>query len=292
MQSSRGSSLLRSLAVALGDGLAFAVGMKLMEAAGRRRVRPQSAVVAPAVAPHIVPLEPAPFARRVEHSPDAGSAATGRILEAFVQAVEAQLTEHAEHVDRRVASLESRLAFESQSLDQRHQAIVKRVSGDIRTLRQQMLALHRDFAASVARIVAEQVSSQVQASKTAWEQSIRAVTAAPERDREIAELRQRLAETDAKVSGLILGLGEIGRQAAGGVVPPQRPPAVGNGNRSYPSRAADGKPGPADSAASHATGPEAGEPADSAPKSNRLWRVPMVSSVVIATSGLALRHLL
>ena len=43
MQSSRDSSLWRSLAVAFGDGLAFGVGMKLTQAAGRQVSAPADA---------------------------------------------------------------------------------------------------------------------------------------------------------------------------------------------------------------------------------------------------------
>jgi hypothetical protein len=100
MASSRDSSVWKSLAVAFGDGLVFAAGMKLAQ----RSARP-----APAAAP--LPA-PAAFDRKV--------------LEAVVQAVDERLREHAEQVERRIAELEARM-------NQRDEAVASALE-ELRTL--------------------------------------------------------------------------------------------------------------------------------------------------------------
>ena len=296
MQSSRGSSLWRSLAVAFGDGLAFAVGMKLTQAASRHLGAPH---------PRAPRSDPAPLTDRIEQAEQdlkhferverpsvPGSVAVNqKVLEAIVNALEARLAEHAGQMERRLAAVEARLALELRSLDQQDHSIVKRVSDNIGALRQQMVGLHREFGESVARIVAEQVGSQVQARAAMLEESLhRQISAAVEaavgaavpaaietrlpaamnvsvsrleqqlrtdvehRDREIAELRQRLADTDTKVSELILGIGQICRQAAGKGAPPAVPPEWGNAHWQSQSPALNTIPSPTTGGAEEAAG--------------------------------------
>jgi hypothetical protein len=185
MPSSRDSSLWRSLAVAFGDGLAFAVGMKLTQAAGRQLSASRPSAPGATVPPRSdrTPLadgieqteQNLKLIERVQRTQAAGSGAVGqKVLEAIVSALEARLAEHSGQVDRRLADLEARFAIELRSLDQQDHSIAKRISGDIGALRQQMVGLHREFGEAVARIVAEQVSSQVEARAAALEQSIAA----------------------------------------------------------------------------------------------------------------------
>jgi hypothetical protein len=237
MQSSRDSSLWRSLAVAFGDGLAFAVGMKLTQAASRQMSAPQAA--APTRSDRSPLTDRAgqieQDVERVERAPMAASNAVGqKVIEAIILAVEARLSEHSGQVEHRLADLEAR-------------------TEDIGTLRQEMVGLHREFGEAVARIVAEQVSSQVEARAAELRESLRqeiaaavemAVAAAAEarlpaavsaclqpleqqlraelheKNREIAELRQRITDTDANVLELIQGIGRICRQSAERVAPP------------------------------------------------------------------------
>ena len=167
MQSSSDSSLWRSLAVAFGDGLAFGVGMKLTQAAGRQLTAPRSS--APARS------DPTPLAdrveqiehnlkriERVERAPVAGSGAVDqKVLEAIVNALEARLAEHSGQVERRLADQDARYAIELRSLDQQDHSIAKQAADDIGALQKQMLDLHREFGEAVARIVAEQVGIPV-----------------------------------------------------------------------------------------------------------------------------------
>jgi hypothetical protein len=335
--------------------------MKLAQAAGRLLAQPQPCAARSGATPSTDRVEQieqnSERIERVELGPVAASEAVNRnVPEAIVDALEARLAEHAGLVERRVAGLEASLALELRSLVQQDHSIVKRVAGNIGALRQQMVSLHREFGEAVARIVAEQVSSQVQAHAAAWDQSIperiasaveAAVPAAidtrlpaavnasvarleqqlrenlEQKDREIDELRQRLADTDTKVSELILGIGQICRQAAGKVAPPNGSPEAESAHRQSPSRAvntptdpipagpgggsgqfAELRSGPREPTAQSllpavpedGAGPEGDEgPAPGsaqARKASRLWRVPLVSSVVIVTSGLALQHFL
>jgi hypothetical protein len=131
--------------------------------------------------------------------------------------------------------------------------------------------------------------------------------------REIAELRERVGETDRSVLDMILSIGMMCRQTAEriGSQPPGTPPAA-------PAPAAEGPNQPLQaSAESHnppggpeppagGTGPSdtasAVEPAgDSQPgkltvqfaeTETRLWKIPLVSSLVLATGGLLLLHYL
>jgi hypothetical protein len=350
MQSSRDSSLWRSLAVAFGDGLAFGVGVKLTQAAGRQIGAPRSRAPGASAPPlsgptplsdRIEQTEQNPkHVERVERTPVTSSGTVDqKVLEAIVHALEARLADYSGQLERRLADLEARFAIELRSLDQQDHSIAKHVSEDIGVLRRQMVGLHREFGEAVARIVAEQVGSQVEARAAVLEQSIAARVAiaveavveplerqlraeVEQRDREIGELRQRLTDTDTKVLELILGIGQICRQTVEKIVPPTGPQERGSGHRQSPSPAVhpvvdlptDG--GEAAHFADLGNEPRegavasrpSGEQEDGVgPESQcdhrvpgvaqarnpaRLWRVPLVSSLVLATGGLALRHFL
>src|ERR1700691_2214809 len=116
MQNNRDSSILRSLAVAFGDGLAFGVGMKLTQGGGRGGEAP-----APEIAREIaLAADLAPLLERldaiegrigkVERAPaviaPASAAAPApfdqKVLEAIVKALDARLLEQAGQVERRI----------------------------------------------------------------------------------------------------------------------------------------------------------------------------------------------
>ncbi|HLK62952.1 MAG TPA: hypothetical protein VKU19_05910 [Bryobacteraceae bacterium] len=341
MQSSRDSSLLRSLAVAFGDGLAFGVGMKLTQAAGRQLTAPPSSA--------FVRSDSNPLADRVEQieqnlkrferverpSLPSSGAIDQKVLDAILAAIEARLVEHSGQVERRLTELDARMAIELRSLDHQNHSITKQVSGDIEALHEQMVTLNREFGEAVAQIVAEQVEAQVRAHATALEQSISAHIAVAvesameprlaavrrevqdslaamaaeqesmrqevrpleqqlraeleEKEREITELRQRIADTDTNVLELVLGIGEICRQAAQKILPVASEPPV------------EAVPGPPEEPAVAAPVEIAGAPHKASPESSaepevqkpsRLWRVPLVSSLVLATGGMVLRHFL
>ena len=123
MQNTRDSSVLRSLAVAFGDGLAYGVGMKL----SRRAARASGPVAAPrgdlaALIERVAEIE-----KRVTESGRGATRAIAvgggqfdqKVLEAVVTALDARLNEQAGHTESRITQLEARLAIELKSLHQR-----------------------------------------------------------------------------------------------------------------------------------------------------------------------------
>lgn len=121
-------SVLRSLAVAFGDGLAFGAGMKLSQRTARS---PVSASTQPVdLAPLLARI--AEVEKRVVESGRvsvARSVAAGaapfdqKVLEAVVAALDARLNEQAGHTESRVAQLEARLAIELKSLHQQDHSV-------------------------------------------------------------------------------------------------------------------------------------------------------------------------
>jgi hypothetical protein len=260
------SSLLRSLAVAFGDGLAFGVGMKLTQTAAGK-----SAAAAPSdQAARLARLE-----QRLERTERAPAALVGspsldpRVLEALTRSLEARLQEHAALTDRRLAELDVTLSLELKSLreqdrslataseaglqdiqkylDEKLRALAQQAHEDRAALQNQVIALHREFAAAVADIVEEQVAAQmeerlgtlveqrlaglVREQLAPLEQELREEIrrASAAKHREISDLRQRITESDRNVLDVLLSTGELFRQAAGrlGVAPagePEPPP--------------------------------------------------------------------
>jgi hypothetical protein len=328
MQTSGNSSILRSLAIAFGDGLAFAAGVKLTQNAARQvgaPPRPDSGDLPQRLAA----IEQT--VKRLELSPPAASAGTEqkgpgmdkKVLEAIVNALEARLKEHGGQMERRIADLDAKMAIELKALDEQDQAIAQKVTGDLNALEGQVISLNREFSEAVAKIVAAQVATQVEARAAAAELALEsrmgmAVEAAVERrvgeivngrlepmerqlrgeiaekDREIGELRRQLAEADTNLLDIVAGIGQICRQAAermGHSTPPaptpipMPPPAA--------ETAHEERPAPVEMPAPH----EAADPPvpgfTQLQKPNRLWRVPLVSSLVLlATGGLLLAHYL
>jgi len=141
MDSSRDSSIWRSLAVAFGDGLAFGVGMKLTQNASRPTAGPEPE-------DSTLPGRLEEIERRlarVERTPAALPASGAapapvqaqidqKVLEAVVNALEARLKEHAGHVERRLAELEAKIAIELKALDRQDRA----VEGRFEVLRQEL----------------------------------------------------------------------------------------------------------------------------------------------------------
>src|SRR5580692_3803495 len=155
MQNNRDSSILRSLAVAFGDGLAFGVGMKLTQGGGRSGEAP-----APEIAREMVreiaretaqPADLTPLLERldaiegrigkVERIGKAAPAAIApaaapapfdqKVLEAIVKALDARLLEQAGQVERRITELEARLAIELKTLHQQDHSVVSGVQTHI-----------------------------------------------------------------------------------------------------------------------------------------------------------------
>jgi ribosomal protein S15P/S13E len=139
MPSSHESSVLRSLAIAFGDGLAFGAGMKLSQRAA-----------SPTGSAPIQPMDLAPLLKRIaeveKRVAESGRVSSARsiaagaatfdqkVLEAVVAALDARLNEHAGHTESRVAQLEARLAIELKSLHQRDHSVESAVETRVEEL--------------------------------------------------------------------------------------------------------------------------------------------------------------
>ena len=121
MDSSRDSSVWRSLAVTFGGGLALgAVGMKLTQTAMRPAEappRPEPNTLTDRLSSMERRLEqmehsptPAPARTPAAASPQPSATIDQKVLEAVIGAVDARLHEHAGQIDRRLADLEARMA--------------------------------------------------------------------------------------------------------------------------------------------------------------------------------------
>jgi hypothetical protein len=298
-------SVWKSLAVAFGDGLAFGVGVKLSQNAPRYRSLPAPAVEPDgAILDRLGQLEDR--INRIEGTP---APFDPQVLEALTAALDARLQEHVAHVESRVAEMEARLLLETRNLDQQDRTLASRAEQDIAALKNQVIAINREFAEQVGRIVSEQVAAQVQARTAEVEPALRAHAMdavddavqerlAPMRaelarkDREIADLRERAAATESTVSGFILALGEMCRQAADRLTPPAAP---GSGTAPPPAEsAAPAAPPvpPGDDAAADLRAhfdPQHEPPSFSElRKPAGFWRMPMVSSLVVTAASLVM----
>jgi hypothetical protein len=283
----------RSLAVAFGDGLAFGVGMKLTQNVARQPGAPQSG--ATASADRFESLEQR--LERLEHTPIAAPEAAPapdpagfarKVIETVVQAVDERLNEHLKQVEHRSAQLEARMAEVRSQFVAEIVAVHNRVEGDMRGIAESEERLREEI-----RRVADSASSfDVSAAEAVIETKL-----APLRV-EIGGMRQRLAESERATLDLILAIGQMCRQAAGRITDPAPLPP-----ESAPPPPNPGPPlnGTSDSlaAAPEEPGVSMDPPFEpSAPdftqlkKATSLWRVPLVSSFLLATGGVLLLHYL
>src|SRR5579883_1028507 len=207
MQSSRDSSVWRSLAVAFGDGVAFGVGVKLSQSAASHVNATALADPSPAREPESPEMASRleEFERRLAKMeqaktlPPVHAQFDQKVLEAVVNALDARLKEQAGAVERRIAELEARLTIELTALRRQDETIAAAVEdhmeklqdhfiAQVEAVRQQVeqdhAAMHEEVAASVRK-----------ASELAIEEKIAPVReAAAEKDRDLAALRQRLED--------------------------------------------------------------------------------------------------
>ena len=341
MQNSRDSSVWRSLAVAFGDGVAFGVGMKLTQGAGRQADAP-SQPSQPDTSPVADRLERIEQRlARMEQAPRAiaavppGPAFDQKVLETVVNALDARLKEHAGQVERRLAELEAKMTIELNSLRQQDHssaaAAQSRVEEVHSQLQEQVAAVRNsveedltEFAAAVTRMVEERTAAAVTAQIGPLERQMReeleaaagrasdmaesAAGAAIEgklapireevsdKDRELAELRQRMADNDRAVLDTLLAVGEVCCKAAeriGGKTP-SPPESAAPPDAAAPAGDAANAPG---RSGDPGGGPVRLLPAEARSGAepnlqNRPWRIPLVSSFMLTTASLLLLHYL
>ncbi len=320
MQSSRDSSVWRTLAVAFGDGLAFGVGVHLTQSAARR------AAVKPALAdlhPRVAGIQPAPQPRL---EPAANSSAV-------LSLIDGRFREVGGLIDRRLAELEVKFQIALSELnadvrierdahdrslatasETRIEALRAELSAllaeqrtsaseELRTLRGQMITVQKEFAETLSRLVDDQISRTIDARLQPLEdrlrQSVReelhataeaASTAAQQafetrvqtlheelaaKDRQLADLRHLLEEHDRTVLDLVVSLGHSCLQAAERI--------------SIPVNATLAQTAPTTEPAVPALDPDVPGFAQQ-PAAKPLWRLPIVSSFLMATCGLLLLH--
>jgi hypothetical protein len=280
MQRSRDSSVWRSLASAFGDGLAFGAGVKLSQksallAAGKRAPALADAAQVPRMDPARVEAVERRLAMMEAAKPatPALPAFDQKMLEAVVYALDVRLKEHSNAVERRLAALETRVMADLQSLRRQDHAIISAVEGQIEEVQDcfvsQLEGVHRQLAQDRATVRQAIRAAAQEASAAAVEDALApALAAATEKDHKIEELRHKVEESDSALLDLVNGIGELIRRAGG--------------RRS-------GEP---EAAAPAAAEPAQLDPAIAQPaKPARLWKVPLVSSmVVVAAFGLAMTH--
>lgn len=293
MENDRDSSIWRSLAVAFGDGLAFGVGMKLTQNAARQPGAPHTGVTALAdrfesLEQRMERLERTPIAAP-EAAPGPGSVGFApKVIEAVVQAVDERLSDQAKQMERRLAGLEARIAEVRSQFDAEMAAVHDRMEGGMRGFAESEEQLREE----IRRVADSSSSFDASAAEAVIETKLVPLRV------EITEMRQKLAESDRAVLDLILAIGQMCRQAAERITDsaPPRPESAPT-----PSNTEPPLDGTSDSlgAAPEEPGVSADPPFESsAPaftqlkKATSLWRVPLVSSFLVTTGGLLLRHYL
>ncbi|HWB82650.1 MAG TPA: hypothetical protein VG675_00825 [Bryobacteraceae bacterium] len=174
METSRDSSIWRSLAVAFGDGLAFGVGMKLTQNPPRSAAEPPFQLGGQAG--RLDEIEQR--LKRIEQAPAGASGFDQRVLESIVNALEARLNEHAGQMERRLAELEARFAMELSSLRRDSESATRDRIDELRKHATEQSAAARQgieqAIASLRREFAQQVALQVSARLEAVDQTLQA----------------------------------------------------------------------------------------------------------------------
>jgi hypothetical protein len=184
MHSGRDQSVLRSLALSFGEGLAFSVGAKLI----RNAARPAGGQLAPAdFAPVAARLEQIEQRIQTVERPRDPQQLEQKLIQAIVSALETRLQEQAGHVNRRL---------EEQGV----------------ALRAEIKEMHREFASSVAQVVGEQVALRAAGMEAQIQERVAAATAPLEA--ELAHLRERIAETENTMAEFVSAISLMCRKAA------------------------------------------------------------------------------
>jgi len=198
MQNGREDSVWRALAVAFGDGLAFGVGMNLTQNAARLaagRTRPELQPLADRVAA---------IEQRIDRVRANGSLPSPGELDA-------RINELATRFERQVAEVEVKAKIQVEALHARDRALAQELDTQLTAFREHMIALHREFAETLSRLVEEQIEAGVAARLAPMEQRLREVVREETQrmgEQLSAELEQRLLARDRNVLNLMLTLGQ------------------------------------------------------------------------------------
>lgn len=258
-------SVWRNLAIALGDGLAFGVGITLTQAAGRQPAppRPEIGALAERLAEMERRLEetrlllarpapdqpaPAPFDRK----------ALEGVARSIVGAVEVRIQEQAARTDERLAEFQTRLdrlnGFDPEAVRAQIAEIQagyrelaaefhQRFEEECQALDERLLAVHAELCEALPRAVDTAV------------------------ERHLQGLHARIAQSETRVTGLLEAIGQAMRDAAARApaTAPETPPA-------QPAAQPEENP----------------LPAFTLPDKPAKLRLPLVSSFIVACGALAL----
>ena len=190
--------------------------------------------------------------------------------------------------ERRLGQLEARIAEVRSQFDAEMAAVHDRVEGGMRGFAESEEQLREE----IRRVADSSSNFDAAAAEAVIETKLVPLRV------EITEMRQRLAESDRAVLDLILAIGQMCRQAAERITdaappPPEsapppshtEPPLDGTGDslRAVPEEPGISMDSPMESSAPAFT---------QLKKATSLWRVPLVSSFLVTTGGLLLRHYL
>jgi hypothetical protein len=208
MQNHRDSSVLRSLALSFGEGLAFSVGAKLAQNA-TRPTRAAEASDFAAVASRLEQIEDR--MQRIER-PREPLQFDQKAVQAVVTVLETRLQEQSGYVDRRLEE----------------QAV---------SLRADVKEMLREFTSVVARVVEDQVAERSAAMEAGFQERLVA-TVAP-LQAELAELRERVTETETAMAEFVSAISLMCRKAAErkdgrAVVEPEAESIAGPGSEPEP----------------------------------------------------------
>lgn len=299
--------------MALGDGLAFGVGMALSQKAAHREPAAQRDITSAGkrlqdLERRMALLENAPvrldpkvletivgvfeadlrdrdeqWSRRLTTTVESAAAALRQEQTETVndhrQGVIADLRGREEQWSRRLtAAVESAAASLRQEQAEAVSALRQDVAADLRTLESQDIAGQQELTESIPRLIDERVAAHLDtgAIEAAMERKLEEYrTELADRNLEIVELRDRLAASQQHTLDLLMAIGQACREAAERMSPPPTPAEASSASLASPTAPE----------AEENTPPAVEEISRVEIQSGPTWSLPMVSSLLVALSG-------
>ena len=206
------------------------------------------------------------------------SASEGR-LEARIAAATDQAASRAasQAVVQAVSQAEARSAALERTLEGRVLFVAEQAALKLEALR---TSLESEIGANVSGIVDRALAAREDAAEKRYREEM------ARKDAAIAGLRERMAHLDGSIVDLLGGIGQVCRQAAERIAPP----AEGGGEPAAPQAAAPApEPVPVETPQAESESSEERVPGFAQlERPARLWRVPLVSSMLVALAGCCL----
>jgi hypothetical protein len=291
MKHQGGSSILKSLAVAFGDGLAFGVGMKIAQSSARKRADLEAERVTAATAP-TPQATPAPAPAEPTESLDL------QVLSKLLAAIDAKLAQQAAKLDKRVSESEGN---SQAALEEIHAALAARVGA----VEQNAESIESRVAAFIESAVENRMQTYVDSRVRAMEKQLhRDITDAGDRTAKLLvdtiekRLLTRIAELEAEVGKQAEAMAEM--RAASENTSRQMHDILHGFSQAFHSAAQQLRPSPEpakleDGGSGPVPAPEAEPTLESlklVPRSERRLPIPLVSALAMLiglaawTSGL------